>query len=56
MKIYIDFLLKLYKNQQRCFMSSRKFLISYSVLNLSGLFWKMGKLEISLPRSEKQSL
>ena len=47
------FILKLYKNEQKCLVSSRKFSISYSVLNLPGMFQKMICI---LSKSQKQNL
>ena len=37
------FLSNLYKNDEKCYVSSKTF---YSTLNLVGMFWKMGKFEI----------
>ena len=46
-------IIKLYKNELKSFVYSRKFYISYSALNLPEILWKMQKYKISLFRSQK---
>ena len=50
------FILKLYKNKQKCLLSSRKFSMNYSALNILGIFWKMGKFENFTTRVTKKFL